>query len=285
MRRLRHRLEEEIRRLRRWLDGEGLKEERRWLEEARLEEAGLEEKGRRLLIKAEIDRVMEIVTEQQLKSSCRCADCEHELMHKRTAFEDEVQILFNEYYDNLEQYTLNQQYLSSDGTLPLPSGLRVPGLFPGSIEYDNLANIVSVAGSSRPDILFWRALRDLDSEEKREHPAGEKYADGDMLSIAATAHVGGLGAILTVADDLFRHNRAQRYNDILKELHYRVEEKLAEFRLKKEGMRIFFIVTARMFKRQVFHHPEPVTKEQLPQLLRELKDEHKPEEAKKKKRR
>ncbi|KZT21322.1 hypothetical protein NEOLEDRAFT_763368 [Neolentinus lepideus HHB14362 ss-1] len=90
---------------------------------------GLGEDERRNLVKVEKEAVLKKMKEQQ-KHSCSCAVCGR----KRNAIEEELEVLYDAYYDELEQYANYQQrYVSSGGTIPPPPG---PGPFPGSVEVD-----------------------------------------------------------------------------------------------------------------------------------------------------
>ncbi|KAJ6554346.1 salt tolerance down-regulator-domain-containing protein [Mycena capillaripes] len=96
----------------------------------------LAEDERRDLVRVEKDTVLRKMKEEQ-KHSCSCAVCGR----KRTAIEDELQVLYDAYYEDLEQYALyQQQYLSSNRTLPPPPG---PGPFPGSVEVDRYGAVVA----------------------------------------------------------------------------------------------------------------------------------------------
>ena len=71
----------------------------------------------------------------------------------RSAIEDELEVLYDAYYEELEQYANHQQrYVSSGGTLPPPPG---PGPFPGSVELDKNGAVVGhqklQPPSSRPN--------------------------------------------------------------------------------------------------------------------------------------
>ena len=73
--------------------------------------------------------------------------------HNRNAIEDELEVLYDAYYEELEQYANYQQrYVSSGGTLPPPPG---PGPFPGSVELDKNGAVVGhhklQPPSSRPN--------------------------------------------------------------------------------------------------------------------------------------
>jgi len=64
---------------------------------------------------------------------------------RRTAIEEELEVLYDAYYDELEQYANHQQeYAASGGTIPPPAG---PGPFPGSVELDRNGALI------RPDHL------------------------------------------------------------------------------------------------------------------------------------
>ena len=59
----------------------------------------------------------------------------------RNAIEEELEVLYDAYYEELEQYANYQQrYVSSGGTIPPPPG---PGPFPGSVELDKNGAVVS----------------------------------------------------------------------------------------------------------------------------------------------
>ncbi len=58
-----------------------------------------------------------------------------------TAIEEELEVLYDAYYEELEQYANYQQrYVSSGGTIPPPPG---PGPFPGSVELDKNGAVIS----------------------------------------------------------------------------------------------------------------------------------------------
>ncbi|KAJ3993637.1 salt tolerance down-regulator-domain-containing protein [Lentinula boryana] len=100
---------------------------------------GLGEEERRNLVKIEKDTVLKKMKEQQ-KHSCSCAVCGR----KRNAIEEELEVLYDAYYDELEQYANYQQrYVSSGGTIPPPPG---PGPFPGSVELDKNGAVIGHPG-------------------------------------------------------------------------------------------------------------------------------------------
>ncbi|KAF9035732.1 hypothetical protein BDZ89DRAFT_481142 [Hymenopellis radicata] len=86
---------------------------------------GLSVDERRGLVKVEKEAVLRKMKEQQ-RHSCGCAVCGR----KRNAIEEELEVLYDAYYEELEQYAHYQQrYVSSGGTIPPPPG---PGPFPGA---------------------------------------------------------------------------------------------------------------------------------------------------------
>lgn len=75
----------------------------------------LEEKERRSLVKVEKEAVLKKMKEQQ-KHSCSCTVCGR----KRTAIEEELEVLYDAYYEELEQYANHQQISLEDGTPIMP---------------------------------------------------------------------------------------------------------------------------------------------------------------------
>ncbi len=114
---------------------------------------GLGEEERRNLVKIEKDTVLRKMKEQQ-KHSCSCAVCGRKrCVHQRNisvflflyltiyrnAIEEELEVLYDAYYEELEQYAhLQQRYVSSGG--PPPPG---PGPFPGSVELDKHGAVIN----------------------------------------------------------------------------------------------------------------------------------------------
>jgi hypothetical protein len=94
----------------------------------------LGEEDRRSLVKVEKDAVLKKMKEQQ-KHSCSCTVCGR----KRTAIEEELEVLYDAYYEELEQYANHQQISLGDGTpiIPpsrtngrlMPSGQHMPGMY------------------------------------------------------------------------------------------------------------------------------------------------------------
>ncbi|PWY98901.1 hypothetical protein BCV70DRAFT_207629 [Testicularia cyperi] len=90
---------------------------------------GLSVRDRQKLVQVEKETVLKKMKEQQ-RHLCSCAVCGR----KRSAIEDELEVLYDAYYDELEDYANHQQrWASSGGTIPPPPG---PGPFPGSVALD-----------------------------------------------------------------------------------------------------------------------------------------------------
>lgn len=123
----------------------------------------LSQDERRKLVQLEKETVLKKMKEQQ-KHSCSCAVCGR----KRSAIEDELEVLYDAYYDELEQYVAHQhQHYSSPNTIPPPPG---PGPFPGSVELDKNGQLVQPPDSPDDD-------DDLDDEYDDEDD--EDYDDDD----------------------------------------------------------------------------------------------------------
>lgn len=71
----------------------------------------LGEEDRRSLVKVEKEAVLKKMKEQQ-KHSCSCTVCGR----KRTAIEEELEVLYDAYYEELEQYANDQHINLEDGT-------------------------------------------------------------------------------------------------------------------------------------------------------------------------
>ncbi|MCO5610402.1 hypothetical protein L7F22_064638 [Adiantum nelumboides] len=102
----------------------------------------LNDKERRSLLKVEKEAVLRRMKEQQ-KHLCSCRVCGR----KRHAIEDELDVLYEAYYVELEQYASHQQqYAHSGGTIPPPPG---PGPFPGSVALDSTGAVIGGNSLSR----------------------------------------------------------------------------------------------------------------------------------------
>ncbi|KAF8310752.1 hypothetical protein DL93DRAFT_1569295 [Clavulina sp. PMI_390] len=96
---------------------------------------GLAEPERRDLVKVEKEAVLKKMKEQQ-KHSCSCAVCGR----KRNAIEEELEVLYEAYYEDLEAYANLQQRHNAGGGPPPPG----PGPFPGSVALDANGSVIGV---------------------------------------------------------------------------------------------------------------------------------------------
>ncbi|KZT66787.1 hypothetical protein DAEQUDRAFT_440564 [Daedalea quercina L-15889] len=133
---------------------------------------GLGEEERRNLVKIEKDAVLKKMKEQQ-KHSCSCAVCGR----KRSAIEEELEVLYDAYYEELEQYANYQQrYISSGCTLPPPQG---PGPFPGSVELDGNGTVIDPHGPARPATRPKGAIMTNGGRKPVKPPESEFDDDGE----------------------------------------------------------------------------------------------------------
>ncbi|KAL8846683.1 MAG: hypothetical protein Q9221_008242 [Calogaya cf. arnoldii] len=189
----------------------------------------LGEEDRRSLVKVEKEAVLKKMKEQQ-KHSCSCTVCGR----KRTAIEEELEVLYDAYYEELEQYANHQQISLVDGTPILPTaGLHHPkSRFPPN--------------RNMPPINYQRASRgriqeishdeeEMDDEEYSEEDEDEEFSEEepdeepvepkatDFFNFGNSLTV--QGGILTVADDLLK-NDGKKFIEMM--------EQLAERRMQRE---------------------------------------------------
>ena len=141
---------------------------------------GLEEGERRALVKVEKEAVLRKMKEQQ-RSGCSCAVCGRKrcvafvsrrrkgeltrVPSRRTAIEEELEVLYDAYYDELESYANHQvRYASSGYTIAPPPG---PGPFPGSVD---AASLPSPAPPPKKPSGIVKTTRD----HKNVRPAAKK---------------------------------------------------------------------------------------------------------------
>ena len=182
----------------------------------------LGEEERKSLVKVEKEAVLKKMKEQQ-KHSCSCSVCGR----KRTAIEEELEVLYDAYYEELEQYA-NQQQFPSQSSLTSSKHMHRP-------HRHNHNKITEVIGSEdsedsyvEDDDLDSCLLTDEDElsdeeeysddeEEYEERAPSEFFKFGNSLTVK--------GGILTVADDLLR-NDGKKFIEMM--------EQLAERRMQRE---------------------------------------------------
>ncbi|PQE25691.1 stress response nst1 protein [Rutstroemia sp. NJR-2017a BBW] len=216
--------------------GPGISKEKIWNtssqeERERIKEfwLSLGEDERKSLVKVEKDAVLKKMKEQQ-KHSCSCTVCGR----KRTAIEEELEVLYDAYYEELEQYANHQ---GGDGPPPmLPparrfgamSGLqppnRLPPVFNG--QQPSRGRIVEQLGDDEDeegdeeyseDDVDEDDYSDEEPEEIPRSHATDFFNFGNSLTVQ--------GGILTVADDLLK-NDGKKFIEMM--------EQLAERRMARE---------------------------------------------------
>ena len=95
----------------------------------------------------------------------------------RNAIEEELEVLYDAYYEELEQYANYQQrYAISGGTMPPPPG---PGPFPGSVELDKNGLVVGSGGKAHAQTRNKGGLtngkKGPESEFDEDEPENDDY--------------------------------------------------------------------------------------------------------------
>ncbi|CAN9093160.1 hypothetical protein CUC08_Gglean005726 [Alternaria sp. MG1] len=191
----------------------------------------LGEDERKSLVKIEKEAVLRKMKEQQ-KHSCSCTVCGR----KRTAIEEELEVLYDAYYEELEQYAHHQQdigsfmpeanygYASSAPHHPRPMLNSHPHPPPGTYDDDDEEEEEEYDSGEEDD---------EDSEYDSEISSEGDYSSGepslpppepsDFLQFGSSLQV--KGGILTVADDLLK-NDGKKFIEMM--------EQLAERRMQRE---------------------------------------------------
>ncbi|KAL8733268.1 MAG: hypothetical protein Q9181_003663 [Wetmoreana brouardii] len=196
----------------------------------------LGEEDRRSLVKVEKEAVLKKMKEQQ-KHSCSCTVCGR----KRTAIEEELEVLYDAYYEELEQYANHQQISLVDGTPIIPTtGLHHPmSRFPPSrhpppLNYQRASKgrIQEVpTDETETDDEEYSEEEEVEEEDEDAEfesegppeeeplpaPANDFFNFGNSLTVQ--------GGILTVADDLLK-NDGKKFIEMM--------EQLAERRMQRE---------------------------------------------------
>ncbi|KAI7886240.1 hypothetical protein K492DRAFT_177780 [Lichtheimia hyalospora FSU 10163] len=252
----------------------------------------LREDERRSLIKIEKEAVLKKMKEQQ-RHSCNCSVCGK----KRTAIEDELEVLYDAYYEELEQYTNNNQ--NTSGINPL-TGTPVSDMDDDDdddyeSDYDDDDEDIDQEDPSDEED------EDDDDDDDDDEYSSDHLAFGNSLTVK--------GGILTVADDLLQNN-GKKFLDMMERLaerrikkedplNYRQEDEedqeddddddeylddddyeddeedaRTELQRIEEGRRTFQIFAARMFEQRVLAaYREKVAQERQQRLIQELEEE------------
>ncbi|KAK5069772.1 Stress response protein nst1 [Lithohypha guttulata] len=184
----------------------------------------LGEDERRSLVRVEKEAVLRKMKEQQ-KHSCSCSVCGR----KRTAIEEELEVLYDAYYQELEQFANhNNDGLDSPTTLapsraPL-SYRNQPHPMAGAYPTQGRIQELGEDGEELDD-----EEDEYDDEEEDEDDYSDEYADdlppgpADFFQFGNSLTV--KDGILTVADDLLK-NDGKHFIDMM--------EQLAERRMQRE---------------------------------------------------
>ncbi|KXJ91906.1 salt tolerance down-regulator-domain-containing protein [Microdochium bolleyi] len=199
---------------------------------------GLGEDERKSLVKVEKDAVLKKMKEQQ-KHTCSCSVCGR----KRTAIEEELEGLYDAYYEELESFA-NQPHNHPNGPTmfgapkrfgPL-TGMHPPGALPTRysnhhpsrgriVEHVDNEDVEEEDEDEEDDVYSEEEDDDLDDEDDEDEPEeiprnsyqNEFFTFGQSLTVK--------GGILTVADDLLK-NDGKKFIEMM--------EQLAERRMARE---------------------------------------------------
>ncbi|KAL1311269.1 hypothetical protein AAFC00_001457 [Neodothiora populina] len=160
----------------------GAKQDRIWNtstqeERERIKEfwLSLSEEERKSLLKIEKEAVLRKMKEQQ-KHSCSCTVCGR----KRTAIEEELEVLYDAYYEELEQYA-HTKGDPSDGMLPPPRPLHrhLPSPSPLASRLPGLPLPLNPANTRHRTSRVHEMMDDEDREEVSEGDEEEYSEDED----------------------------------------------------------------------------------------------------------
>ncbi|CZS91142.1 related to Stress response protein nst1 [Rhynchosporium graminicola] len=222
--------------------GPGISKEKIWNtssqeERERIKEfwLSLGEDERKSLVKVEKDAVLKKMKEQQ-KHSCSCTVCGR----KRTAIEEELEVLYDAYYEELEQYANHQ----GDGVPPMMPPPRRFGAMSGLQPPNRLPPAFNGQQPSRGRIVEQLGDDEEEDDDEDEEEGDEEYSedDGDEDDYSdeepeelPRSHATDFfnfgnsltvqGGILTVADDLLK-NDGKKFIEMM--------EQLAERRMARE---------------------------------------------------
>ncbi|KAF9114733.1 Stress response protein nst1 [Mortierella sp. AM989] len=270
----------------------------------------LREEERRSLVRVEKEAVLKKMKEQQ-RHSCSCSLCGR----KRTAIEEELELLYDAYYDELEQYANQQQ--PSDGHALTYSQHSA------AFEDDDLSD-ESRASDEEDDDEEDDDEDDEDDEEGYEDDEEEEEDYEDEVNTRKTPFpyrssfpntLQAKGNILTVAEDLLE-NDGKKFLEMMDRLADRKvqrddelmdnrgvyeeydeeedgefeddgpeEDALTKEQRMEEGRRMFQAFAARMFEQRVLSaYREKVAQERQERLLAELEEESRQEQLREERR-
>lgn len=213
----------------------------------------LSEEERKSLLKIEKEAVLRKMKEQQ-KHTCSCTVCGR----KRTAIEEELEVLYDAYYEELEQYANHQSGEPGNVMPPMPRSASHMARVHGGSHYPPPLNTSNQHRTSRVhEIIDDEEVSGEDDEEEYSDEDEELYSDeeeyedeipqrgigkeffnfGNSLTVKGRPHLAEMlttwlgrlnsdpGGILTVADDLLK-NDGKKFIEMM--------EQLAERRMQRE---------------------------------------------------
>ncbi|KAK9446577.1 uncharacterized protein V1518DRAFT_139101 [Limtongia smithiae] len=256
----------------------------------------LGEDERRSLVKVEKEAVLRKMKEQQ-KPDCDCSVCGR----KRSAIEKELEVLYDAYYEELEQYANQQQKFG-----PVPPPLLRPACTPASRRIQDAAAYIDDEDDNLDDDYDYSESEDPDM---LTHDAGRRdfFNFGNSLTVQ--------GGILTVAEDLLK-NDGKKFIEMMEQLarqrmrrekaastileydddddygdddeddeEYDEDDEddendcMSDEQRMEEGRRMFQIFAARMFEQRVLTaYREKISQERQQKLLEELDEENRQKE-------
>ncbi|PGH17797.1 hypothetical protein AJ79_00938 [Helicocarpus griseus UAMH5409] len=183
----------------------------------------LGEEDRRSLVKVEKEAVLRKMKEQQ-KHSCSCTVCGR----KRTAIEEELEVLYDAYYEELEQYANHSQSSFENGGPIVPPRLYQPPLRPldrHSHQHPSRGRVQELPDDDEEDLD-----EDYDEDDEEDEPYSDEELEEATRNTRADFFAFGNSltvkdGILTVADDLLK-NDGKHFIDMM--------EQLAERRMQRE---------------------------------------------------
>ncbi|KAG0046397.1 Stress response protein nst1 [Gryganskiella cystojenkinii] len=262
----------------------------------------LREEERRSLVRVEKEAVLKKMKEQQ-RHSCSCSLCGR----KRTAIEEELELLYDAYYDELEQYA-NQQQPTDGHVLPYSQ-------HSAQFEDDDLSD-ESRASDEEDEDEDDEDDEDDDEEGYEDDDEDDEEYEDDISNRKTFPYSNGFpnalqakGNILTVAEDLLENDgkkflemmdrladrKVQRDDELMDNRgayeEYDDEEEgefedegpeedaLTKEQRMEEGRRMFQAFAARMFEQRVLSaYREKVAQERQERLLAELEEESRQEQ-------
>jgi len=204
--------------------------------------SSLSEGERKSLVKIEKDAVLKKMKEQQ-KHSCSCSLCGR----KRNAIEEELEVLYDAYYDELEQYAYDVGPGDPGQMLPYERGLREPPRLPtrspiplpGPHDRTHEPSDDAYSDDEEADDEDAEYSDDYEEDDySQESSDSLRDVANDFLQLGNSLTVKGqsinripelkltcTGGILTVADDLLR-NDGKKFIEMM--------EQMAERRMQRE---------------------------------------------------